>query len=146
LKAKLEVTVGEGRYLKFLYRRQHEESRRVGTSALAEAFGVKPATVTEMLQKLSRKGLLGYTHYRGVSLTEKGVYEAQRLLRKHRILEVLFVRLLGYSPEEACEEATELDHHVSERLANAICHACDHPGVCPCNKPISKDIECCRVK
>ena len=145
MKADLEITVNEGRYLKFLYRKQREEASQIGTTALAEAFRVKPATVTEMLQKLSEKGLLRYTRYHGADLTEKGIIEAEKLLRKHRILEVLFVRFLNYSSQKACEEATELDHHVSEKLANAVCQAYRHTEVCPCGKTIFKDRICCEA-
>ena len=141
--ADLGITVNEGRYLKFLYRRQLEETGQNGTIALAEAFRVQPATVTEMLQKLSEKGLLRYRRYYGADLTEKGIIEAEQLLRKHRILEVLFVRLLNYSSQEACEEANELDHHVSDELANTICQVYGHPEICPCDKPIFTDSTCC---
>ena len=75
-------------------------------------------------------------------LTEEGIIKAQELLRKHRILETLFVRFLNYPSRTACEEAAELDHHVSDKLANAICQAYGHPEVCPCNKPIFTNIEC----
>ena len=146
LQRNLEVTVNEGRYLKFLYQEQREGSCRVRTTVIAKSFGVKPATVTEMLQKLSEKGLLRYTRYHGADLTKKGVIEAEKLLRKHRILEVLFVKLLNYSSQRACEEATKLDHYVSERLVNAICQAYGHPEVCPCDKPTFNDGECCEGK
>jgi DtxR family Mn-dependent transcriptional regulator len=135
--------VNEGRYLKFLYRKEQEDGIKIGTKALAEAFGVRPATVTGMLQKLSEKGLLEYKRYYGADLTEKGLIEAEKLLRKHRILEVLFVRLLDYSSQKACDEAAELDQCVSESLANAICRVNGHTEVCPCGKPIYKNKTCC---
>jgi DtxR family Mn-dependent transcriptional regulator len=89
--------------------------------------------------------LLRYTRYRGVDLTEKGIIKAKKLLRRHRILELLFVRFLNYSSQKACEEATKLDHHVSRELTNAICRACGHPEVCPCDKSIFRDSECCEA-
>ena len=146
MQSDLGVTVNEGKYLKFIYRKQREEFCRVGTMVIARSFGVKPATVTEMLQKLSERGLLRYVRYRGANLTEKGIIEAEKLLRKHRILETLFVRFLNYHSQKACEEASELDYHISEKLANAICQAYGHPEVCPCDKPIFKDEECCEAK
>lgn len=146
MKAAVRITVNEERYLKYLYRKQREESNRVGTTVIAEYFGVKPATVTEMLQKLSQKGLLGYTPYRGADLTEKGIIKAKKLLRRHRVLEILFVRFLNYKSQNACKEAAELDHHVSEELINTICQVYGHPEVCPCNKPIFKDSKCCEAK
>lgn len=146
MKAAVKITVNEERYLKYLYRKQREESTRVGTTVIAEFFGVKPATVTEMLQKLSQKGLLRYIRYRGADLTEKGIIKAKKLLRKHRLLEILFVRFLNYKSQNACIEAAELDYHVSEELINAICQVYGHPEVCPCNKTIFKDKKCCEVK
>jgi DtxR family Mn-dependent transcriptional regulator len=146
LQSNLEITKTEGRYLKFLFQKQQEESCHVGTTVIARSFRVKPATVTEMFQKLSGTGLIRYTRYRGADLTEKGIIEAKKLLRKHRILEILFVRFLNYHPQKACEEAAELDYYISEKLANAICQAHGHPRVCPCDRPIFKDKECCEAK
>ncbi len=138
----LEITANEGRYLKLIYRRQCEESSRVRTTTLARFIKVQPATVTEVLQKLAKKGLLKYTRYRGVELTDRGIAEAQKLLRKHRLLEVLFVKFLNYDVKRACEEASRIDYYISEALANTICRAYGHPDRCPCNKPIFHDEKC----
>ena len=142
LKVEKDITLNEGRYLKFLYRKQQEETNQIRTMVLAEAFRVKPATVTEMLQKLSNKGLLSYTRYHGADLTERGIIEAEKLLRNHRILEVLFVRFLKYSSQDACVEATKLDHYVSDELINTICQVYGHPETCPCDKSIFIDSKC----
>lgn len=136
MNAEPKMTVNEARYLKFIYRKQHEEFSRVRTTTMADFIRVRPATVTEMLQKLAEKGLLEYRRYRGAGLTEKGVVEARKLLRKHRLLEVLFVRFLNYDVENACEEASKLGHCVSEDLVNTICRTYGHPETCPCNKAI----------
>lgn len=142
MSAELVVTPSEGRYLKYIYRRQVEESEKVRTTAFARAFDVSPPVVTETLQKLAGKGLVRYVRYYGVELTERGVAEATKLLRKHRILEVLFVRLLNYDVEKACEEASKLDYYCSKDLVNAICRTYGHPEACPCNKVIFRDREC----
>lgn len=139
-----KMTVNEGRYLMLIYRKEREELSHVRTMDLARSFGVQPATVTEMLQKLAERSLLKYTRYRGVKLTEKGVAIAQRLLRKHRLLEVLFVNTLNYNVQDACNEASKLDHHASENLVNNICRTYGHPEICPCNKTIFGDGECGR--
>ena len=142
LNAETKITMNEGRYLKFIYRKQHEEFSRVRTTTIAKSIRVQPATVTEMLQKLAKKGLLKYKRYYGAGLTEKGVVEARKILRKHRLLEVLFVRFLNYDAQNACEEASKLDHHVSKDLVNAICRTYRHPETCPCNKAIFSNEEC----
>jgi len=142
LDAETGITVKEGKYLKLIYRKQHEEFSRVQTTVVAKSVRVRPATVTEMLQKLAEKGLLRYKRYRGVELTEKGFAEAQKLLRKHRLLETLFVRSLKYDVEKACDEASKLDHYASEDLVNAVCRTYDHPETCPCKKIIFSHERC----
>jgi len=136
LNAESKMTVNEGKYLKLIYRKQREEFSRVKTTLIAKSVRVRPATVTEMLQKLAEKNLIKYTRYHGVRLTKKGADEARKLLRKHRLLEVLFVKFLNYDIQKACDEASKLDYHASEDLVNAICQIYRHPKNCPCNKTI----------
>ena len=126
----------EARYLQLLYRRQEEEGERAGTLLLAREMGVRPATATGVLKRLAAKGLLRHTPYRGVELTPSGRKMGRELLRRHRILEVLLVRLLGCDRETACREASRLDSHISSSLIDSLCRVCGHPSSCPCGKPI----------
>lgn len=138
----LAVTTTEGDYLKFLYRKQVENGFRIGTKDLAGFFKVNQATATETLQKLAGKKLLKYKRYYGVEFTDKGIIVAQKLLRKHRLLEVLLVNFLKYNAETACKEASRLDYHASQDLTNQICRTYGHPETCPCNKSIFRDEKC----
>ncbi len=137
-----KLTENEGRYLKLIYRRQVEEHRRVRTTDIAHIFEVRPATVTETLQKLAKKNILRYKAYQGVELTREGLWEAKQLLRRHRLLETLLVNHLEYGVQEACREANRLDHHTSKDLTDRICRTYGHPKLCPCNKPIFVDKDC----
>ena len=134
----MELTRVEARYLQLLYRRQEEEGRRAGTLQLAREMGVRPATATGVLKRLAEKGLLRHTPYRGVELTPSGRRMGRELLRRHRVLEVLLVRLLGYDRETACREASRLDSSVSPSLADSLCRWCGHPPLCPCGRPIQR--------
>jgi len=138
----LKVTENEAKYLKLIYRRRYEESMEVRTTAMAKLFAVSPATVTEVIQNLSKKNLLRHRRYHGVELTKKGIKEARKLLRKHRILEVLFVDLLKYDVQKSCLEASKLDFHAPMDLINAICRTYGHPEICPCEKIIFSDPRC----
>lgn len=138
----LGVTATEADYLKFIYRKQVEDGHKVGTKMLADFFEVHPATVTETLQKLDGRGFFKYERYYGVEFAEKGIVVAQKLLRKHRLLEVLLVNFLKYDAETACKEASRLDYHASEDLINCICRTYGHPETCPCNKTIFRDEKC----
>lgn len=142
MKSNLQLTKNESRYLKLIYKKQREESEKIKTSSIAEALDVRPSSVTEVFQGLAEKGLLEHNPYYGVRLTEEGVKMARERWRRHRILEVLFVKLLDYSPEKACEEAYGLDYHTSEGLINSICRSFDHPEVCPCGNRIFPNRNC----
>ncbi|MGB9521752.1 MAG: metal-dependent transcriptional regulator [Anaerolineales bacterium] len=138
------MTETETKYLMLIYRKQVEGSSDVSTTSIAKIFKVRPATVTEVLRNLSKKRLLVHRPYRGVELTEEGKREARKLLRKHRILEVLFADLLKYDPKSACKEASKLDYHASMELINTICRTYGHPTSCPCKKTIFTDVRCKR--
>lgn len=127
------ITSSEGRYLKAIYRNQVEGDDKLTTTNLARIFNVRPATVTEMLQRLADKFWIRYKPYYGVGLTDEGIAEAEKQLRKHRILEVLFVNLLDLDTEKAYDEASKLDHYCSPHLINSICRVYDHPEICPCS-------------
>jgi len=142
----LSVTENEAKYLKLIFRKQCEESTKVRTTTVAKSLGVQPATVTEVIQNLSEKNLLRHRRYHGVELTKEGIAEARKLLRKHRILEVLFTNILNYNAQNACKEASKLDYHASMGLINAICRAYGHPEICPCEKAIFSDLKCKKNK
>ncbi len=137
-----KVTENEARYLKLIYREQYEGPGKIRTTTVARSLGVQPATVTEVLENLAEKKLLRHRRYHGIELTKKGIAEARKLLRKHRILEILFTDLLKYDPQRACDEASKLDYHASRKLINAICRTYGHPKICPCEKIIFSDPRC----
>ncbi len=138
----ISITENEAKYLKLIYRKQCEESTKVRTTTVAKSLAVRPATVAEVIQNLSKKNLLRHRRYRGVELTKNGIAEARKLLRKHRILEILFTDFLKYDTQNACKEASKLDYHASMELINAICRAYGHPEICPCEKTIFGDAKC----
>jgi DtxR family Mn-dependent transcriptional regulator len=139
---KVTVTENEARYLKLIYRKQVEDGSLVGTTDLAKWLRVRPATATEVIQNLSRKNMLKYRPYHGVELTGKGIREARKLLRKHRILERFFFDFLKYDVRRSCAEASKIDYHASMDFINDICRAYGHPDQCPCQKTIFSDPLC----
>ena len=120
-------TVSAEDYLKQI-RKLQEGVARVSTSALAASLGVADASVTAMLKKLARQGLVSYQPYQGVTLTEKGEAFALRTLRRHRLWELFLVRHLGFSWDRIHEEAERLEHATSEALEAALDRALGFPG------------------
>jgi DtxR family Mn-dependent transcriptional regulator len=109
---------------------------RVSTQALARRLDVKPASVTEMVGRLSQLGLVEHAPYRGVRLTDGGSRVALEMLRHHRLLETFLVEALGYKWDQVHDEAERLEHVISERFEERIAEAMGHPTHDPHGDPI----------
>ncbi|SDG03390.1 iron (metal) dependent repressor, DtxR family [Terriglobus roseus] len=116
-------------YLKAIYALGGEPPRRVGSSELAKRLGVAPASITNMLQKLSgEKGsLIDYKLGHGVLLSPAGRSRALEIVRHHRLLETFLFQVLGYPIEELHDEAERLEHFISERFEQRIAEKLGDP-------------------
>ena len=112
------------------------EGKPVSTTALAERLGVRPASVTGMLQKLATLGLVDYRPYQGACLTEAGRKIAIELLRHHRLIETFLAEALGFDWHEVHDEAERLEHVISERLEARMAEWLGHPVRDPHGDPI----------
>lgn len=131
----LGLTAPQEDYLKQIYL-LGERGGSVGTQSLALRLGVRPASVTGMVQRLAELGLVDHRRYRGVSLTESGRQVALEMLRHHRLLETYLARTLGYGWNEIHDEAERLEHVISERFEERIAAALGHPTRDPHGDPI----------
>lgn len=125
----------EDEYLETLY--EFHESAPGGlvkTGVLAKRLGVSPASATEMVQRLSNRGYLSYTPYKGVLLTALGLEHGQRLKRRHRLAEVMLERLpfVGDAHATACR----LEHAIDDDLEVALSKWLGHPQTDPSGRPI----------
>lgn len=125
----------EENYLKIIYHLS-EISHPVQTNAIAERIQTKAASVTDMIKKLSEKGLVNYVKYQGVTLTEKGKLTAINIVRKHRLWEVFLVEKLHFKWDEVHEVAEELEHIQSILLTERLDKFLDFPKVDPHGDPI----------
>jgi len=123
-------------YLKAIFRLLQNNNQYAKTGELAEALNVKPASVTQMMQKLAAKSYLKYEKNKGVRLTAKGRKLALDVLRRHRVAERLLVDLLGVSWEEAHEVACEWEHMLTPELCNKVLEKLEDPATCPHGNPI----------
>ena len=122
------LTMSTQDYLKHIYELT-EGGGNASTNALSERLNVKPASVTNMIQKLasSRPALVEYQKHQGVALTKEGRKAALEVIRHHRLLEAWLVQTLGYSWDEVHEEAERLEHVISEDFERRIAAAIGHP-------------------
>ncbi len=122
-------------YLLTIYRLQGSDSP-VSTTALAAQLGVAPPSVTGMMRKLHRDGLVAYRPYHGVVLTGAGEQEALRLLRRHRLWELFLTDVLGLSWDKVHAEAHRLEHATSQRVADRLAAFLGEPQADPHGQPI----------
>jgi DtxR family Mn-dependent transcriptional regulator len=126
-------------YLKTIYLAQAGQSsphELVPVGQLAAALRVVPGTATTMMKTLAESGLVRYEPYMGVRLTKAGEKLASLVLRRHRLIELFLVKVLGMSWAEVHDEAEHLEHAVSERLIDRIDEMLGRPEVDPHGDPI----------
>ena len=131
------ATVTVENYLKQLYlEEQHAAGQLVPMGKLAGAMGVVPGTATTMVKALADSGLVTYEPRGGVKLTRAGEQLALHVLRRHRLVELFLVKVLGLDWSEVHVEAEELEHAVSDKVLERIDALLDHPSVDPHGDPI----------
>jgi DtxR family Mn-dependent transcriptional regulator len=123
-----------GDYLKAIW--ESAEEGAASTKDVADRLSVSQASVTNMFARLREMGLVNYERYHGASLTEEGLSEALRLVRRHRLIETFLLDRLGYSWEEVHEEAEKLEHAVSDRFTERLAELLGHPDHDPHGDPI----------
>jgi DtxR family Mn-dependent transcriptional regulator len=103
---------------------------------LASTLSVAPGTATTMVKALAESGLVSYEPYSGVKLTPAGERLAARVLRRHRLIELFLVQIIGMKWDEVHDDAELLEHVVSDRLMERIDDMLGHPEADPHGDPI----------
>jgi DtxR family Mn-dependent transcriptional regulator len=124
-------------YLKQLYLEQHQQGQTlVPLGRLATALDVTPGTVTSMVKALADSGLVSYEPRSGARLTPGGEQLALHVLRRHRLVELLLVQVLGLDWSEVHDEAEELEHAISDKVLSRIDKLLGYPRFDPHGDPI----------
>uniref|UniRef100_A0A7C1JT70 Manganese transport regulator n=1 Tax=Caldilinea aerophila TaxID=133453 RepID=A0A7C1JT70_9CHLR len=135
------TTDGMLEYLAAIYKlggRRGRTSDKVTTSALAEKMHVSPAAVSSMLKRLEESGFIDRSNSEGITLTEQGELAALQLIRRHRLLEVFLVKVMGYTWDQVDAEAQRLQHAISSAFEDRMDELCGHPMHCPHGDPIPR--------
>jgi len=126
-------------YLKAIYigtNSLEPPQRLLPMGQLASALNVTPGTATTMVKTLAESGLVEYEPYAGVALTKAGQKLAALVTRRHRLIELFLVQVMGYSWDEVHDEAEQLEHTVSERLVDRMDAMLGRPETDPHGDPI----------
>ena len=126
-------------YLKAIYigtNSLEPPQRLLPMGQLASALNVTPGTATTMVKTLADSGLVEYEPYAGVALTEAGQKLAALVTRRHRLIELFLVQVMGYAWDEVHDEAEQLEHTVSDRLVDRMDAMLGRPEADPHGDPI----------
>lgn len=132
----MNLTVAEENYLKAIYHLSEEGTKSVSTNDIAAEMKTKPASVSDMLRKLSEKEVISYRKYYGVNITSEGKKLALQTVRKHRLWEVFLVEKLNFAWDEVHEVAEELEHIQSPLLIQRLDAYLNYPKFDPHGDPI----------
>lgn len=122
-------------YLAEIYRLQEYEPT-VSTTSLAERLNVSAPAVPRMLKRLKSAGYVKHVPYQGVELTPRGQAEALREIRRHRILEVFLVQVMGFTWDESHEHSENLGGGLNDALTQRMAEMTGNPIRCPHGEPI----------
>ncbi|NJN25342.1 MAG: metal-dependent transcriptional regulator [Cyclobacteriaceae bacterium] len=131
-----ELSFAEENYLKAIYHLSADGKRQVNTNAIAERLETRPASVSDMIRKLSEKGVVTYVKYQGVNITEVGKKKALWVIRKHRLWEVFLVNKLNFHWDEVHDIAEQLEHIRSSLLISRLDEFLEFPKFDPHGDPI----------
>lgn len=122
-------------YLAEIYRLQ-QDAPTVSTTSLAERLNVSAPAVPRMLRRLKNAGYVKHIPYQGVELTELGLEQALAEIRRHRILEVFLVNVMGFTWDETHEHADDLGKGLNDVVVERMAEMTDQPTRCPHGEPI----------
>jgi len=126
-------------YLQTAYRLEEKKGAVVPLSDLADHLGLSIVSVNQMVRRLDEQGLLHYTPYRGVTLSDEGRACAAGLVRRHRLWERFLADVLDIPWELIHEEACRLEHATSPLVEERLAGFLGEPGTCPHGHPVPNE-------
>jgi DtxR family Mn-dependent transcriptional regulator len=117
-------------YLKAIHRLGGVD-KVVSPAEIATLLNVRAPSVTGMLKRLAEAGWIEYEPGTGAKLSDVGLTEARRVIRRHRLVETFLTQVLGLDWSEVDVEAEALEHAISPRLEAAIATYLGEPGEDP---------------
>jgi DtxR family Mn-dependent transcriptional regulator len=123
-------------YLKALFLLDPYDEKPVATGKLAQSLNVTPGSATSMIKTLAQAGLVNHRPHYGVRLSERGRDVAVHVVRRHRIVELFLVQILGMDWSQVHDEAEQLEHVVSDDVIHRMDALLGYPTVDPHGDPI----------
>ncbi len=130
-------------FLAFPVGEYHPVTKGASTLAVrvADMLGVSRASAGEMLKRLEEEGLIERGEQKEAILTPKGRDLAERVVRKHRIIERLLTDFMGYTAAESHVHADELGDTFTDDMIERIAEKLGNPERCPHGWPVDTTFE-----
>ena len=138
MKKRLAVDVSESveEYMEALLVSEEDGESITKIDWVAKRLNIMPPSVVEMFRKLEKQGFVKYYSHKGVQLLESGRDIAKRIVRNHRLIELLMKKTLNIDIDE--DNVCGTEHHMNEEFANALSMLLGNPTKCPHGKDIPK--------
>ena len=133
--ATAEATSGAEEYLQAIWTLA-DEGGPVIAARVAEFLRVSPASVSEMIHRIERDGMLRISDRKEIVLTARGNEVASRVVRRHRLIERMLTDLLGYEWWKTHDEAERLEHAISPEMEEKLAERLGDPDSCPHGNPM----------
>ena len=108
---------------------------------VAEMLGVSRASAGEMLKRLEAEGLVERGEQKEAILTPSGIERAERVVRKHRIIERFLTDFMGYTASESHVFADEMGDTFTDEMIDRMYERLGQPDRCPHGWPIETEVE-----
>lgn len=126
----------EENYLKALFHLSANGVGEVNVKDLSKHLEIKMPTVNSMMKKLCEKELVIYETYKPLRLTERGIFKASLIVRKHRLTEMFLVEKMGFGWEQVHEVAEQIEHIQSPLFFDKMDELLNYPKMDPHGSPI----------
>lgn len=123
------------RYVMEVYRAYEKGLPIVGPTYISKALNVSKSSACQALKNLAKKGYGKYIERKGFVLNSRGIEEAKKIIKKHRLLECFLAEIFSLDATQACIEASKIDVFASEKLIELIEEKFNY-SYCPCGNKI----------
>ena len=104
------LSKSEENYLKSIFNLSEFGNKQVTTNSISKILNIEPASVTDMIKKLSKKKLIYHEKYKGSTISKSGIKIALQIIRRHRLWEVFLYDKLNFKWDKIHDIAEELEH------------------------------------
>lgn len=131
-----ELTTSTQNYLKAIWGLTEWSTNSATATEISQKTGLKLSSVSDAMRRLGEAGLVIYSPYAAIELTELGRGHALSMVRRHRLIETFLVEILGYRWDQVHDEAESLEHAVSDFMIDQIDKKLGFPKRDPHGDPI----------